>query len=97
MQPSTAMPRRWKVLMAALVVGCTGDGGEARGPAPGSPAWYETASVESMASYFRAQCVAQGYLPGTREMADCIRAEASAAGQSNVARSAAIAAATAGN
>ena len=59
-------------------------------------AWYETASPEKIANYFRSQCVVYGHLPGTPEMAECIGKEASAAKQTNVARSAAIAAATAG-
>lgn len=81
-------------LLFALV-GCTSAGNGPTGPAPGTDAWYATASPEKIANYFRSQCVTYGYLPGTPEMAECIGKEARAAKQANVARSAAIAAATA--
>jgi hypothetical protein len=85
------------LLPVVCAVGCTAVGGESAGSPPGSAAWYETASPEQIGNYFRTQCVASGYLPGTPEMAECIRREANAAKQSDVARAAAIAAATAGN
>lgn len=97
MRISLPMQGRWGLLLLALVAGCTSAGGEISGPAPGSPEWYETASPESIANHFRTRCIAYGYLPGTPEMADCIKKEAAASRQPNIARSAAIAAATAGN
>ena len=95
MRPTFPMQASWMFLLLALV-GCTSTGDGAAGPAPGTDAWYETASPEKIANYFRSQCVVYGHLPGTPEMAECIGKEASAAKQTNVARSAAIAAATAG-
>jgi hypothetical protein len=85
------------LLPMVLVAGCTAGSSVTTGPTPGSAAWYETASPQQIANYFRAQCVAFGHLPGTPEIAECIKKEADAARQSNVARAAAIAAATAGN
>jgi hypothetical protein len=95
MRPMFALRMSCTLLVLALV-GCTSTGDETGGPTPGSDAWYETASPKQIANYFRSQCVAYGYMPGTPEMAECIGKEASAAKQTNVARSAAIAAATAG-
>lgn len=93
----SAMRAARALLPIALVASCTTGGSEATGPAPGSTAWYETASPQQVANYFRAQCVAIGYIPGTPGIAECIKNEAKAAQQSNVARAAAVAAATAGN
>ena len=93
----SAMRAARALLPIALVTSCTAPGSEATGPAPGSVAWYETASPQQVANHFRVQCVAAGYMPGTPEIAECIKREAKAARQPNVARAAAIAAATAGN
>ena len=86
----------WKLLPLALVVGCTSVDSGNSGVVAGSPAWFEAASPKAIANYFRGQCIAYGYMPGTPEIASCIQREAAANKQSNVARSAAIAAATAG-
>lgn len=93
----SAMRAAWALLPLALVAACTAVRSEANGPTPGSAAWYETASRQQITNHFRGQCVAFGYLPGTPEMAECIGREASAARQSKIARSAAIAATTAEN
>lgn len=82
------------LLLPALVAGCASGSGETSHPAPGSPAWYETASQQSIAEYLRARCVNYGYMLGTSEMAECIRKEASAAGQTNIAHTATMAGAT---
>lgn len=95
MRPMFPMQALSTFLLLALA-GCTSASSGTGGPAPGSDAWYETASPEKIANYFRSQCVTYGYLPGTPEMAECIGKEASAAKQTHVARSAAIAAAAAG-
>jgi hypothetical protein len=86
----------WKLFPFALVVGCTSVDSGNGGVAAGSPAWFATASPEAITNYFRKQCVGYGYMPGTPEMASCIQKEAVTNKQSNVARSAAIASATAG-
>ena len=86
----------WKLLPLALIAGCTSVDNGKSDVVAGSPAWFDTASPKVVANYFRGQCVAYGYMPGTPEIASCIQREAAANEQSNVARSAASAAATAG-
>ena len=86
-----------KLLPFAIVAGCTSGAPQNSGPPTGSQAWFETASTQETTNYFRGQCVASGYMPGTAEMAQCIEREADAHNQTNVARRAAVAGATAGN
>ena len=86
----------WKLLPFALVAACTSVDSGKSDVVAGSPAWFATASPEVITNYFRRQCVFYGYMPGTPEIASCIQREAAANKQSNVARSAAVVAATAG-
>jgi hypothetical protein len=65
------------LLLAALVVaGCTGSQGETYLGLPGSPAWFATASSQTVADYYGQRCVSYGFKPGTVEMAQCIQSEA---------------------
>ena len=86
----------WRLVPFLLVAGCATAEGERSAPVAGSPEWFRTASEKDMVGYFRGQCVAYGVMPGTAEMAECIQREANRHKQSGVARSSAIAAATAG-
>lgn len=81
-----------KMLPLALIAGCTGVDGEKYIGAQGSPAWFATASPNTVASYFLESCKAYGFQPGTPEMAQCIQTEAGSKRQSNATRGAAIAA-----
>ena len=89
--------KAWKLLPLALVAGCSTAAGERQGSVAGSPEWFQTATQRDLINYFRGQCVAAGVAPGTREMAECIQTEAAIHNRSDLARSAAVAAATAGN
>jgi hypothetical protein len=74
----------------ALLAGCTGVNGEKYLGMPGSPAWFATASPQTIAAHFADQCAAYGFQPGTTAMAQCIRQEAASKRQSNAIRSAAV-------
>lgn len=82
-------------LILVVLAGCS-TVGEKSGVVAGTPEWFKTASEKEMTNYFRGQCVASGVMPGTAEMAECIQREAAFHKQSGIARSAAVAAATAG-
>jgi len=84
-----------KFLPVAIIAGCTSVPSTG-GPAAGSQEWFETASTQDIAEYFRGRCVSLGYMPGTRQMAQCIETEARAQKQMAVARRAAAASGTAG-
>jgi hypothetical protein len=84
----------WRLLPFLLVAGCTT--AESQGPVVGSPEWFQTASQKDMISFFRGQCVAAGVMPGSPEMAECIQREATLHNQPGIARSSAVAGATAG-
>ena len=86
-----------KLLPLAIIAGCIGTAQENSGPARGSDAWFETASDQDITNYFRERCVSYGYMPGTRQIAQCIEGEAKAHDQMNVARRAAVAGAIAEN
>jgi hypothetical protein len=87
--------KNWKLFPFALVVGCTSVDSGNGDVVTGSPAWFATASPEAITNHFRKQCVFYGYMPGTPEIASCIQREAAANKQPNIARSAAVVAATA--
>jgi hypothetical protein len=87
----------WKILPLVLIAGCTGVDGEKFIGAPGSPAWFSTASPNTVATYFRDRCTAYGFVQGTPEMAQCIQQEAASKRQSNAIRGAAIASANQAN
>ena len=89
--------KAWKILSLVLIAGCSTVDSEKSGPVAGSPEWFQTASPKEIASYLRGECVASGVMVGTREMAECIQRQAAFHNQSDAARSAAFAAATAGN
>jgi hypothetical protein len=55
----------WKLLPLALIAGCTSVDNGKSDVVAGSPAWFDTASPKVVANYFRGQCVAYGYMPGT--------------------------------
>ena len=86
-----------RLLPLAIIAGCTSTAQETSGPPRGSDAWFETASDQDITNYFRGRCVSYGYMPATKEIAQCIQDEAKAHDQMNVARRAAVAGSTAGN
>jgi hypothetical protein len=43
---------------------------------PGSPAWYPTASPNTIAQHMKQRCVAYGFRKGTSQMAQCVQQEA---------------------
>lgn len=81
-----------KLLVVLLCLGgCTGVDGEHYVGAPGSRAWFATASPDTVAAYFGQRCAAYGFKPGTPEMAQCIENEASNRQHNNALRSIAAA------
>lgn len=78
-------------VMIAAISGCTGVDGEHYLGRPGSPAWFATASSDTIAAYYGKRCSAYGFRPGTDAMAQCIESEAQGRRNLNVARTAAIA------
>lgn len=79
------------LLIAALAVsGCVGPDGSSYIGAPGSPAWFATASPETQASFFRKRCAAYGFPEGSPQMAQCIMSEAGSTRQAASARSTAV-------
>ena len=87
--------RSWTTLILVVLAGCS-TVGEKSGAVAGTSEWFKTASEKDVTNYFRGQCVASGVMVGTAEMAECIQREAAFHKQSGIARSAAVAAATAG-
>lgn len=67
--------KRAVVLSLLLVTACTGANGDKYVGAPGSPAWFATASMDTKMAYFGQQCAGYGYRQGTPEMAQCIASE----------------------
>lgn len=79
------------VAILLVLSGCTGVDGEHYVGAPGSRAWFATASPDTVAAYFGQRCAAYGFKPGTVEMAQCIENEAQAKQHNNTIRSVAAA------
>jgi hypothetical protein len=75
------------------LAGCQGANGSKYIGLPGSPAWFMTASPETVAGYFSDRCVSYGFQRGTPQMAQCIQTEAQGARGRNAMRGAAMAAA----
>lgn len=75
-----------QVLLLVLMAGCTGVDGEQYMGRPGSPAWFATASPNTIAAYFAQSCTAYGFKPGTPEMAQCIQQEAGNKRSTNTAK-----------
>lgn len=73
-----------------LLAGCTGVDGEHYLGRPGSPAWFATASPNTVAAYFRTRCSAYGFKDGTDAMARCVENEAQSRQSSNAVRSIAL-------
>jgi hypothetical protein len=71
------------ILPALLTVGCIGTAGETYVGLPGSPAWFATASPQTVAAYYEQRCQGYGFQPGTTAMAQCVQQEALAKRQSN--------------
>jgi hypothetical protein len=63
--------------------GCAGTQGETYLGLPGSPAWFATASPQTVAAYYGQRCQGYGFKPGTDAMAQCVQQEALAKRQSN--------------
>jgi len=82
--------RKTLIVLLALA-GCTGVDGERYLGAPGSRAWFATASPDTIADYFGKRCAAYGFKQGTPEMAQCIENEAQSRQHNNAIRSAAAA------
>lgn len=82
---------RKALLTLLLLAGCTGVDGEHYVGAPGSRAWFATASPDTIAAYFGKRCAAYGFKPGTPEMAQCIENEAQNSQHNNAIRSVAAA------
>jgi hypothetical protein len=59
--------------LAVITTGCTGTQGEAVMGMPGSPAWFASASPETIAGYYSRQCASYGFMAGTPGMAQCIQ------------------------
>lgn len=83
--------KRAAALAFMLLAGCQGVDGETYMGVPGSPAWFSTASPNTIAAYFSKRCTAYGFQPGTPEMAQCIQNEAASSRMASAQRSAAIA------
>lgn len=73
------MRKQYLVVTAALLTACTGVQGETYLGRPGSPAWFATASPDTIADYFVRRCQTYGFQLGTPEMAQCVQQEAGAA------------------
>jgi hypothetical protein len=58
------------------IAGCTASQGETFLGAPGSPAWFASATPQTIADYFGQRCESYGFSKDTTEMAQCIEAEA---------------------
>lgn len=81
---------RKRIAILLFLAGCTGVDGERYVGMPGSPAWFATASPDTVAAYFGKRCVAYGFKPGTPEMAQCIENEAQAKQHNNTLRNIAM-------
>ena len=69
----------YSALVALTLVACgTNPDGSTVIGAPGSPAWFKTASPEVMREYFSRRCTAYGYVDATPEMNACIERDARA-------------------
>lgn len=84
--------KRLALLLCLFVLpACTGVDGETYMGRPGSPAWFATAHPATIAAYFRAQCEAYGFKPGTDALAQCIENESQNKRNANATRALAIA------
>ena len=62
------------VLSINILTGCsTGANGEFVMGRPGSPAWFGSASQETVIAHYKKACRAYGYADGSIEMADCVQ------------------------
>src|SRR3954471_14065520 len=79
------------LLAISSIAGCTGADGSTYLGLPGSPAWFATASSQTVADYYGQRCASYGFQPGTVEMAQCIQSEAQGGRSTASAKAAAIA------
>ena len=64
-------------LLAGMLGACSsGVNGERVWGMPESPAWFATASPETIRAYYEKFCIAYGYKPDTTDMDNCIINEA---------------------
>lgn len=68
---------KWTALLGAFALaGCQAADGTTYLGRPGSPAWFATASSQTIAEYFGQRCSSYGFQSGTPDMARCIQSEA---------------------